>query len=112
MTMEDILEELVGEIEDEYDPAARQADSSEFDGLLHHAELAAMTGIVLPEGPYETLAGYVMAALGHLPRAGEAVECDGHRLTVSELDGRRIARVRIDPVEDSRERRTEKEEAS
>jgi putative hemolysin len=40
-----------------------------------------------------------MASLGHVPRLGEAVEADGHRLTVSELDGRRVSRVRIDPIE-------------
>jgi putative hemolysin len=57
------------------------------------------TGVQLPDGPYETLAGFIMASLGHVPRLGEAVEVDGHRLTVSELDGRRIARVRIDPIE-------------
>jgi putative hemolysin len=97
VTMEDILEELVGEIEDEYDPAARQADSSEFDGLLHHAELTALTGIVLPEGPYETLAGFVQAALGRVPTTGDVVEAHGHRFTVTEMDGRRVARVRIAP---------------
>jgi putative hemolysin len=97
VTMEDILEELVGEIEDEYDPAARHADSTEFDGLLHHDELAAMTGIVLPEGPYETLAGFVQTALGRVPAVDDEVEMRGHRFTVVEMDGRRVARVRIAP---------------
>ncbi len=97
VTMEDILEELVGEIEDEYDPAQRNADSSEFDGLLHHEELEALTGIVLPEGPYETLAGFVQTALGRVPAAGDELEAGGHRFTVVEMDGRRVARVRIAP---------------
>jgi putative hemolysin len=98
VTMEDILEELVGEIEDEYDPAAAvRRDSSEFDGLLHHDELAALTGIVLPEGPYETLAGFVQTHLGRVPTVGDAVEAHGHRFTVVEMDGRRVARVRIAP---------------
>ncbi len=97
VTMEDILEELVGEIEDEYDPAAREADRTEFDGLLHREELSNLTGIVLPEGPYETLAGFVQATLGRVPEVGDEVEENGHRFTVVEMDGRRVSRVRIAP---------------
>jgi putative hemolysin len=109
VTMEDLIEEVVGDIRDEYDVAGDDAlriagADVEADGLLNLDEVLEQTGVRLPEGPYETLAGFVMAALGHLPRPGEAVEADGHRLTVSELDGRRIARVRIDPVEDGSER--------
>jgi putative hemolysin len=108
VTMEDILEELVGEIEDEYDPAAMaRADSSELDGLLHLDELAERTGIVLPEGPYETLAGFVQARLGRVPSAGDAVDAHGHRFTVVEMDGRRVARVRIAPVAPTPEDRSE-----
>jgi len=115
VTMEDLIEEVVGDIRDEYDVAGDEAlriagADIEADGLLNLDEVFEQTGVRLPEGPYETLAGYVMAALGHLPRPGEAVEVDGHRLTVSELDGRRIARVRIDPL-DGHER-LHKEEAS
>jgi putative hemolysin len=98
VTMEDILEELVGEIEDEYDPAARaRPDSTEFDGLLHTEELTERTGIVLPEGPYETLAGFVQTSLGRVPAVGDVVEEYGHRFTVLEMDGRRVARVRVAP---------------
>ena len=96
VTLEDILEELVGEIEDEYDPARAQADHTEFDGLLHHDELLEQTGIALPAGPYETLAGFVQAGLGRVPTVGDAVEVHAHRFTVVEMDGRRVARVRID----------------
>jgi putative hemolysin len=97
VTMEDILEELVGDIEDEYDPAAVAPDSTEFDGLLHRDELAERSGILLPEGPFETLAGFVQAALGRVPEADDSVEAHGHRFTVTEMDGRRVARVRIAP---------------
>jgi putative hemolysin len=97
VTMEDILEELVGDIEDEYDPAAVTPDSTEFDGLLHRDELAERSGILLPEGPFETLAGFVQAALGRVPEAGDSVEAHGHRFTVTEMDGRRVAQVRIAP---------------
>lgn len=105
ITLEDLIEEVIGDIRDEYDVAEHQlriaGGAVEADGLLNLDEVHEQTGVRLPEGPYETLAGYVMASLGHVPRAGEAVECDGHRLTVTELDGRRIARVRVEPVVES-----------
>ena len=53
----------------------------------------------LPEGPYETVAGFVLASLGELPGVGAEVEVNGHRLTVTKLDGRRIARVRVGEVD-------------
>jgi putative hemolysin len=106
VTMEDLIEEVVGDIRDEYDlqgdEALRIAGADvEADGLLNLDEVFEQTGVRLPDGPYETLAGFVMASLGHVPRLGEAVEADGHRLTVTELDARRIARVRVDPIEPS-----------
>ena len=104
VTLEDLIEEVIGDIRDEYDvdegdPLQFRGGELEADGMLHLDEVRTVTGVSLPEGPYETLAGYVMACLGHLPRAGDAVEVDGHRLEVSELDGRRIARVRVTPLE-------------
>jgi putative hemolysin len=54
--------------------------------------------VQLPEGPYETVAGYVLAELGELPGVGAEVELHGHKLTVTELDGRRIARLRVGRV--------------
>jgi len=68
------------------------------DGLLNLDEFAEQTGVNLPEGPYETVAGYVLASLGELPGVGAEVEVDGHRLTVTKMDGRRIARVRVGEV--------------
>jgi putative hemolysin len=111
VTLEDLIEEVIGDIRDEYDvtegdPLTFRGGEVEADGLLNLDEVHEQTGVRLPEGPYETLAGYVMACLGHVPRLGEAVEIDGHRLEVSELDGRRAARVRVTPLEPAEEQRT------
>jgi len=73
VTMEDIIEELVGEIEDEFDPAALPPDASVLDGLLHREELTSRTGIALPPGPYETLGGFVVHSLGRIPAVGDTV---------------------------------------
>jgi hypothetical protein len=98
--MEDLIEEVVGEIRDEYDPDTHHAlrlrgGDIVTDGLLNLDQFEEATGVRLPEGPYETAAGYVVACLGHLPGLGESVECAGVRLTVTRLDGRRIDRLRV-----------------
>jgi putative hemolysin len=100
VTLEDLVEELIGDIRDEYDvegdPSRRlRTGEIEVDGLMNLDDFAEQTGIELPDGPYETVAGYLLAALGHLPRTGESAELDGSRLTVTELDGRRIAKVKV-----------------
>jgi len=100
VTLEDLVEELIGDIQDEYDveddPSRRlRTGEIEVDGMLNLDEFAEQTGIELPEGPYETAAGFLLAALGHLPVPGESAEIAGRRLTVTELDGRRIARVKV-----------------
>ncbi|MEP7025216.1 MAG: hemolysin family protein, partial [Actinomycetota bacterium] len=100
VTLEDLVEELIGDIQDEYDvPDGHQREVSggnvEVDGLLNLDEFAEQTGVVLPEGPYETVAGYMLAMLGHLPSEREAVEVAAHRLVITEMDGRRIARVLV-----------------
>jgi putative hemolysin len=100
VTLEDLVEELIGDIRDEYDLEQDQATKLpagevEVDGLLNLDEFREQTGIELPEGPYETVAGYVLAALGHLPSQGDSVQVTGHTITVTELDGRRIARLRV-----------------
>jgi putative hemolysin len=103
VTLEDLIEEVIGEIYDEYDeevaPDGRQAPGGprEVDGLLNLDDFAEVTGLALPEGPYETVAGYVLAELGRLPEVGDTVEVDGRTLTVLELDGRRIARLLVSP---------------
>ena len=100
VTLEDLVEELIGDIRDEYDLEQDQATKLpagevEVDGLLNLDEFTEQTGIELPEGPYETVAGYVLAVLGHLPSQDDSVQVAGRTITVTELDGRRIARLRV-----------------
>ena len=76
VTLEDLVEELVGDIRDEYDveePRRRRAAGAdlEVDGLLNLEDFADETGVELPEGPYETVAGFVVARLGRLPEVGD-----------------------------------------
>jgi putative hemolysin len=97
------MEEVIGEIHDEYDVAREPARSLrggdvDVDGLLNLEDFQDRTGLELPEGPYETVAGFVINELGRLPEAGESVLALDHRFTVTELDGRRIARVRVSPA--------------
>jgi putative hemolysin len=100
VTLEDLVEEVVGDIRDEYDldsggPRRLRGGDVVVDGLLNTDDFAEQAGVTLPEGPYETVAGFLMAELGHLPQLGETVQVGDHRLAVSELDGRRVARVRV-----------------
>jgi putative hemolysin len=100
VTLEDLVEEIIGEIHDEYDVPEEPSRSLvngdlEVDGLLNLEDFLDRTGVALPEGPYETVAGFVINELGRLPELGESIEAVDHRFTVTELDGRRIARVRL-----------------
>jgi putative hemolysin len=103
VTLEDLVEELVGDIRDEYDadePEQRLASGDlVVDGLLNIEDFADETGVELPEGPYETVAGFVMAELGRLPEVGEKVETGPLVLTVAELDGRRASRIAVTRAE-------------
>lgn len=101
ITLEDILEEIVGEIADEHDPLERPTNRSVADGewilagTTHPDELADRTTLVIPEGEYETLAGFLLDRLGHIPGAGEIVVFEGWTLRVESMDRRRIAEVRV-----------------
>ena len=101
VTLEDLIEEVIGEIYDEYDeevaPEDRESPGGprEVDGLLNLDDFTEATGLLLPEGPYETVAGFVLAELGRLPEVGDAVVVAGRTLSVLELDGRRIARLQV-----------------
>ena len=102
VTLEDLVEELVGDIRDEYDaddsPSELIGGIRELDGLTNLEDFEEEAGVILPEGPYETVAGFIVARLGTLPEEGASVEIDGHRIEVIELDGRRISRVRVQPL--------------
>jgi len=101
VTFEDVIEELVGEVSDEHDP--RRAGTSRLPdgawvlpGELRPDELTEVTGLVVPDdGPYETLGGLVMAALGRIPVAGDEVEVPGVRLRIELMAARRVERVRV-----------------
>ncbi|WP_424529158.1 hemolysin family protein [Sphaerisporangium viridialbum] len=99
VTMEDLVEQLTGDIRDEYDAAGQPvrlvAGEIEIEGLINLDDFESETGIRLEQGPYETLGGFVMAALGHLPETGERVERPACSLIVTEMDGRRVGRVRV-----------------
>lgn len=103
VTLEDLVEELVGDIRDEYDDAlpketeAKASGVFDVDGLLNIEDFGEETGVELPEGPYETVAGYVTARLGRLPMVGDHVTVAGRDLEVIELDGRRVSRLRLHP---------------
>jgi CBS domain containing-hemolysin-like protein len=99
-TLEDLVEELVGEVADEHDRTragvVRSLDSIAFPGILRPDELLERTAIMVPEdGPYETVAGFVMSQLGRLPLVGDTVQLESGELKVERLDGRRIDRLRF-----------------
>jgi putative hemolysin len=103
VTMEDLVEELVGDIRDEYDEAEPETTRSltgevEVDGLLNLDDFEDETGVTLPDGPYETVAGFIMQQLGHVPAVGETVSFDKYTLTVIEVDGHRTSRVKVAPT--------------
>ena len=97
VTMEDLVEEVVGDIRDEYDEA-EPIDVRSVDGLTNLEDFAVDYGVRLPEGPYETVGGFLVAALGQLPEVGMHVDVDEHRLFIDAVEGRRVARVRIEPL--------------
>ena len=104
VTMEDLVEELIGDIKDEYDVDAmprqpRVLGQIVVDGLLNLEDFEDETGVVLPDGPYETVAGFLVAALTRLPVVGDTVVEGDNEFRVVELDGRRISRVSITSVQ-------------
>lgn len=100
VTLEDILEQMVGEIHDEFDvverPLVLPDGSMVFDAAMKVRDLDAHYNIALPEDPsYETVGGFILSRLGFIPRGGESFEADGYRFTVMDMDRRRVSRVKI-----------------
>lgn len=100
VTLGDVLEQLVGEVQDEFDretPHFRTEASGALliDGLASLAELRERLGAELADEPYDTVGGLVFGRLGRLARVGDAVEVEGHRFAVTSIDGRRVAQVRV-----------------
>jgi CBS domain containing-hemolysin-like protein len=103
ITLEDVIEEIVGEIDDEYDRyEARLTDGRHspgpwvLSGSLHPDEVGDATGFEPPEGAYETLAGFVLDRLGRIPDEGDRLDFEDWRLVVTEMDGLRIATVSLE----------------
>lgn len=99
-TLEDLVEEIVGEVTDEHDRTragvVKTASGVVFSGSLRPDELRERTGVQIPEdGPYETVAGYMVSELGRLPDVGDEVDIDEGTLRVTRMDGRRIDRIRF-----------------
>ena len=103
VTMEDLVEELIGDIKDEYDvdeseTTVHRGGDVEVDGLLNLDDFEDETGVELPEGPYETVSGFLMQRLGRLPQVGDWVDYDDRRITVRDVEGRRVGRVLVAPI--------------
>ncbi|HXA79021.1 MAG TPA: hemolysin family protein [Candidatus Acidoferrales bacterium] len=103
VTLEDILEQMVGEIHDEFDVVERPLQLPDggliFDAGIKVRDLAAQYNITLADdSSYETVGGFVLSRLGFIPRGGESFESDGYRFTVMEMERRRVSRVKIKAV--------------
>lgn len=101
ITLEDLVEELIGDIRDEYDETETRnlADDLVIDGGLSLEDFAELTERELPDGPYETVAGFVVAQVGALPEVGQVAIADGVSLTVLEVENRRASRIQVELVE-------------
>ena len=101
VTVEDLLEEIVGEIEDEHDPigdtAGQSPDARTLPGMLHRHEVEELTGFQWPEGRYETLGGFLVATLGRFPRVGEVILFGEWGFEVESMIGHRIETVVVHP---------------
>lgn len=106
VTAEDAIEQLTGELEDEFDDPARPiitmaSGALLMDGSVNLRDLETQMQWDLPrDGGVETLAGFMLMRLGHIPVSGEVVEFENRRLTVVEMDGRRIGKVRVEAIEE------------
>jgi len=100
LTLEDILEEIIGEIDDEYDEGryltlGAQPGTYHLDGTLHPDEVAEICDFQTPIGEYETIAGFVLSELGRVPEVGDTFLLDGWQIQVVEMDKLRIATIQL-----------------
>jgi putative hemolysin len=99
LTLEDLVEEVMGDIADEYDSAARSAMVTdgvlELDGTLSVLDARSDHQLKIPEGDWTTIGGYAFAQLGRLPRMGDRVPVPGAVLEVVAMNGRRVAALRV-----------------
>lgn len=105
VTIEDLLESIVGNIQDEYDNEEEDVeqvneDLFNFDGMTDIEEVGEVLGITLPEGEYDTIGGFIMSELGRIPQEDEkpVIEAQGFRFTVEEMEERRIDKVRAERI--------------
>jgi putative hemolysin len=110
VTVEDILEQIVGDIEDEFDVTPPEQPLLEegkialvLEGGVGIRELESQYQLTLPrDGVFETLAGFILARLQKIPKVGDGFDFEGHRYTVEEMEGHRIAKVRVEKLEAAR----------
>jgi CBS domain containing-hemolysin-like protein len=103
--VEDVLEQLVGELEDEFDVASTQPVVTDanaplvLDGAINIRDLETQYQLKLPQDEgFETLAGFVLSRLQKMPQGGESFDYEGRRFVVEKMDGHRIATLRIEPI--------------
>ncbi len=108
VTLEDLVESIVGNIQDEYDKEEEDAvqlneTTFDIDGTADIEEVEETLGIEFPEGEYDTIGGFIMSEIGHIPEEDEKVEVyfGGYKLTVLEVDERRIERIRAEKMEET-----------
>lgn len=106
VTLEDVVEEIIGDVRDEHDegeaPASQQLDVDTWmvSGQLRADEVTELTGFRMPEGDYETIAGLMLEQLGRIPATGDSIDVDGWRLTVLTMDRHRVAELSVHRLEE------------
>jgi CBS domain containing-hemolysin-like protein len=103
LTVEDVLEQIVGEIEDEFDDAPAETPQGDtdmlIDGTTKIRDFENLFEVELPaDAGFETVAGFILYKLGHIPNKGESVEYDGRRFTVEDVERNRITKVKVERI--------------
>ena len=109
VTLEDLVETLIGDIHDEYDDQTSEVSNQtrtgdyEIDGLISLEDLSEQTGVEIPDGPYETLSGYVMHALGRIPEINDVIHLEEARMTVLTMEGKRVGTLLLSRLNEPHE---------